>query len=76
MSANQDGALADAETPIMQIARLHAERDRARLLARNLFQMVDRQAWRDSGGDDGQSHYEGDYHAEKVWEEIKSWMST
>lgn len=49
------------------------QRDRARLLARNLFQMVDPQAWRASGGDDGQGHYEGDYFAAKIGEEIRAW---
>lgn len=49
------------------------ERDRARHLAKHLFLMVEPQAWRDSGGDDGQGHYEGDYHAEQIEEEIRSW---
>lgn len=52
---------------------LVAERDRARHLAKHLFLMVDQKAWRDSGGDDGQGHYEGDYHAERIGEEIRSW---
>lgn len=52
---------------------LVAERDRARHLATHLFQMIDSQTWRDSGGDDGQGHYEGEYHAAKLEEEIKSW---
>jgi len=48
-------------------------RDRARHLAAHLFGMVDRQTWRDSGGDDGQGHYEGDYWAAQLAEEIRSW---
>lgn len=49
------------------------ERDRARHLVKNLFLMTDREAWRASGGDDGQGHYEGDYHAAQLEEEIRSW---
>lgn len=43
---------------------------RAVLLAQGLFEMIDRDTWRDCGGDDGQGHYEGDYHAEKVSAEL------
>jgi hypothetical protein len=37
------------------------------------MQMIDPQTWRDSGGDDGQGHYEGDYRAEQIHAEIESW---
>jgi hypothetical protein len=37
-----------------------------RKLARQLFQMIPREVWRDHGGDDGQGHYEGEYHAEQI----------
>jgi hypothetical protein len=47
--------------------------ERAAYIAEHLFQMIDPQTWRDSGGDDGQGHYEGDYWAEQTWEEIESW---
>jgi hypothetical protein len=53
--------------------RLEAERDRARFIAAHLFQMIDREAWRASGGDDGQGHYEGEYHAAQLEEEIRAW---
>lgn len=43
---------------------------RAVYVAEHLFQMVPRDVWRDSGGDDGQGHYEGDYHAEQTREEL------
>ena len=39
-------------------------------LAEHLFQMIDRETWRATGGDDGQGHYEGDYRAEKTYEDI------
>ena len=39
-------------------------------IAEHLFQMVPQETWRDSGGDDMQGHYEGDYHVEKVREEL------
>ena len=51
-----------------------AERDRARYLAKHLFQMIDRETWRATGGDDGQGHYEGDYRAAGIEEEIRSWQ--
>jgi hypothetical protein len=44
---------------------------RATYLAEHLFQMTDPETWRASGGDDGQGHYEGDYHAEQTREEIQ-----
>jgi hypothetical protein len=46
---------------------------RAAHIAEHLFAMIDRQAWRDTGGDDGQGHYEGEYRAAKIEEEIRSW---
>lgn len=48
---------------------------RAAHVAENLMGMIDRQAWRDTGGDDGQGHYEGEYRAEKLADEIRSWAS-
>lgn len=39
-------------------------------LAERLFQMVPREAWRATGGDDQQGHYEGDYHQERVGQEL------
>lgn len=43
---------------------------RAVHLAEHLFVMIPRQVWIDSGGDDGQGHYEGDYRAEQTRDEI------
>lgn len=57
----------------VEIDRLARERDRARHLAKHLFEMVTLEQWRDTGGDDGQGHYEGDYRAAELEEEILSW---
>lgn len=46
---------------------------RAAYVAENLMGMIDRETWRSHGADDGQGHYEGDYHAEKIADEIKEW---
>lgn len=56
-----------------RITDLKEERDRARFIAEHLFQMIPQSVWRDTGGDDMQGHYEGDYHAEQVAEEIRGW---
>jgi hypothetical protein len=39
-------------------------------LAEHLFQMIPRETWRDFGGDDGQGHYEGEYRAEQIEQEL------
>lgn len=39
-------------------------------LLEHLFPMIDQETWRATGGDDSQGHFEGDYHAEKVWQDI------
>jgi hypothetical protein len=59
----KNSALADARNAL----------ERATNVAEMLWMMVDRETWRDTGGDDGQGHYEGDYRAEKLIEEIRSW---
>jgi len=56
-----------------QIEALETRLERAAFVAERLFQMIPEQAWRDSGGDDGQGHYEGDYRAAQTLQEIKSW---
>ena len=57
-----------------EVQRLvQAEVKRLRTLVTNLFLMVDQDAWRATGGDDGQGHYEGDYRSEQLAEEINSW---
>jgi hypothetical protein len=48
---------------------------RAAYVAEHLAQMIDRETWRSTGGDDGQGHYEGDYRAEQIHEEIESWKA-
>lgn len=50
--------------------KLMRQRDRAVFLAEHLFQMIPQSVWRASGGDDSQGHYEGDYQAEQIREEI------
>jgi chromosome segregation ATPase len=59
-------AAAEAEN-----TRLRKNLKRATFLAEHLHQMIDPQTWRDHGGDDGQGHYEGDFHAEKTLTEIR-----
>lgn len=44
---------------------------RATYIAEHLWQMIDQETWRSTGGDDGQGHYEGDYHAEQIRIEIQ-----
>jgi hypothetical protein len=43
--------------------------------ASHLLDMIDRETWRETGGDDGQGHYEGDYRAAKVAEYIHGWLA-
>lgn len=47
---------------------------RAAYVAEHLMQMIDQETWRASGGDDGQGHYEGDYHEGQLAMEIKRWI--
>lgn len=56
-----------------EVMGLKKELAYARYLVEHLFAMVPQQAWRDSGGDDGQGHYEGEYAAARLEEEIQSW---
>jgi hypothetical protein len=56
-----------------EVMGLKKELAYARYLVEHLFAMVPRQAWRDTGGDDGQGHYEGEYAAARLEEEIQSW---
>jgi hypothetical protein len=58
-----------------QIAALQKALKRAAYVAEHLFAMIDRETWRDNGADDGQGHYEGDYHAEQVRDEIAGWKA-
>lgn len=48
---------------------------RAAYVAQHLVEMIDQDTWRASGGNDGQGHYEGDYHAERVVDEIEEWAA-
>lgn len=52
---------------------LRAALERAAFTANHLFQMIDQETWRSMGGDDQQGHYEGDYWAANVEEQIKEW---
>lgn len=49
---------------------------RAVYLAQHLYQMIDKETWRAMGGDDGQGHYEGDYRAEQIGEELRALADT
>lgn len=48
---------------------------RAAFVADGLLGMIDQETWRATGGDDMQGHYEGDYHAAQVADEIRQWRS-
>lgn len=65
-----------AENAARRLAARLEEAERAArrslYIAEHLFGMVDQKAWRDSGGDDMQGHYEGDYRAETLAEELAS----
>lgn len=50
------------EAIVDEADRLARERDRARHLVVHLFRMITLEQWRDTGGDDGQGHYEGDLY--------------
>jgi hypothetical protein len=41
--------------------------------AEHLHAMIRQEDWRATGGDDGQGHYEGDYRAESVLTNIRTW---
>lgn len=57
-------------------AEILAERLKtARGIATGLFPMIDRATWQASGGDDGQGHYEGEYWAEQMEQEMASWKA-
>ena len=55
-----------------EVVALRAALERAAFIADNLHAMIDPETWRDSGGDDSQGHYEGDYRAEQCLQEIQS----
>lgn len=69
------GALAALSRLVARNIQLEEGIARAAYVAEHLVAMMDRDAWRATGGDDGQGHYEGDYHAEKVDAEIKEWRA-
>jgi len=58
-----------------ELERLRSTLLRAAYVAEHLMGMINRDTWRTSGGDDGQGHYEGDYRAEQLQQEIKDWVS-
>lgn len=68
--APRDSELAEER----RVRRLLAEAlSRAAYVSEHLHAMIPRDVWRDSGADDGQGHYEGDYRAEQVLTEIQGW---
>lgn len=62
------GANTDANAALEELS---AGLTRAVYLAMHLLAMIPRDAWLATGGDDGQGHYEGDYHAERVAAELR-----
>lgn len=73
--AVDDRALSDgADAALTELAERAnaAERGQARAadIALGLFQMIPVDAWRDHGGDDGQGHYEGEYRAAAIQDEL------
>jgi hypothetical protein len=70
-----DAARAGYDALVVRADQLEKALARAAYVAEHLFQMVDRETWRSTGGDDGQGHYEGDYRAEQVQEEIREWAA-
>jgi DNA repair ATPase RecN len=50
--------------------------ERATWIAVHLFAMVTPEQWRDTGGDDGQGHYEGDYRAEQMRDELNELLAS
>lgn len=81
---NEDGTIEQPpgegrERLVVDLSLLLSECDQSRKalaraahLADNLFSMIDPSTWHRAGGDDGQGHYEGDYHAEQCAQEIHS----
>lgn len=70
-----DSLVAELRTAEAENARLREALARAAYVAEHLFQMIDKDTWRATGEDDGQGHYEGDYRAEQIAEEVKSWAA-
>lgn len=64
-SAEQDAR----EAAEAEVRRLTERLDRVLYLAEHLWQMVPQAAWREHGAE-WMGHYEGDYHAEKVRDEL------
>src|SRR5262245_58573618 len=58
----------------LALVNLYAELVNARNLVSHMFQMISAETWREHGGDDGQGHYEGDYHAAQLQEQILGWQ--
>lgn len=70
--ANARLMIATANGADQELEVLLDDLEQAVNLAEHLFQMVDRETWLATGGDDGQGHYEGDYRAAGVAEEIRA----
>ena len=81
-TAERDAALAQWKLTLRQYRELSAQLEAARealrraaYVAEHLMQMIDPETWRLEGGDDMQGHYEGDYRAARLAEEIKEWAA-
>lgn len=70
MFQDQDG---NGWVPIARFFEVVDALKRAAFVAEHLMQMIDRETWRATGGDDGQGHYEGDYREASTFEEIQTW---
>src|SRR4051812_10934166 len=62
-SERADKAEAERDALREELKTTRKNLKRATYIAEHLWQMVDQETWRSTGGDDGQGHYEGDYHA-------------
>jgi hypothetical protein len=74
-SNQNEPALWKLRQQLPQIVAVIERYERVLFLAEHLFQMVPPEAWRESGGDDGQGHYEGDYHAIQLQAELKEYRA-
>jgi len=68
---NREQALEAVDALEARVRELEAALREATSIARHLYGMIDSETWREHGGDDQQGHYEGDYRAATVTEDIK-----
>ncbi len=67
------GEIEGREAAEARVAQLETALAGCAHTADHLHAMIPAEAWRDAGGDDGQGHYEGDYHAEQTLTNIREW---